>query len=94
MIIVASCSFSRQIWWTILAVLGADASQVGDGTLVAWWDKWQQRWHGDKQRGADTLFALVAWKIWKERNLLSTIKHIVDLWIDAGARNLDCLIRE
>ena len=105
--IVASCSYSRQVWWTMLAVLGADASQVGSTSLLAWWDQWRRRWHGDKQKGADTLFALAAWEIWKEQNarcfrsasstcsqLLSTIKHTADLWIEAGVRNLSCLIRE
>jgi hypothetical protein len=52
----------------------------------------------DKRRGADSLFALVAWELWKERNgrcfrdgsssvqqLLGHIKQLVDQWIDAGA---------
>jgi hypothetical protein len=105
--IIASCSFSRQVWWTTLAVLGVDASQVGGDSLLVWWDQWRRRWHGDKRKGADTLFALVAWEIWKERNarcfqsapsttsqLLSTIKHTADQWIEAGACKLGCLVRE
>jgi hypothetical protein len=95
--IISSCSFSRHIWWTILAVLGVDASQVGGGSVIDWWEHWRQRWHGDKRKGANTLFALVAWELWKERNaklfrneaansaqFLAKIKHIADLWIDAG----------
>jgi hypothetical protein len=98
---VASCSFSRQVGWTILSILGADASLVGDETLLAWWDRWRLRWHGERQKGADTLFALVAWEIWKERNarcfrnassniseLLNTIRLNADLWIEGGARHL------
>ena len=105
--LVASYSFSRQVKWTILGVLKTDTSLVGGETLLAWWDRWRQRWQEDKQKGADTLFALVAWEIWKERNvrcfqsapstisqLLSTIKLIVDFWIEAGAWNLGCLIRK
>lgn len=56
--IIVSCSFSRQVWGTILAMLGADASQVGGDSLLAWWEQWRRRWHGDKKKGADTLFAL------------------------------------
>jgi hypothetical protein len=36
--IITSCSFSRQVWWNILTVLGADVSQIRGGTLVDWWD--------------------------------------------------------
>jgi hypothetical protein len=34
--IITSCSFSRQVWWNILATLGADASLVGGDTLLSW----------------------------------------------------------
>jgi hypothetical protein len=74
--------------------------------MLDWWDRWRLRWNGDKRKGANTLFALVAWQIWKERNarcfgndaattsqLLSTIKHTADQWLEAGARKLSCLIR-
>lgn len=57
-----------------------------------------------KQRGFDSLFALAAWHIWKERNarlfrgkeeqvqqLLMVIKQEADLWIQAGARRLASL---
>lgn len=43
--IIASCSFSRQIWLTILAVLGVnalgvDASQVGGLSILTWWEQY------------------------------------------------------
>ena len=98
---------SRHIWWSTLTVLGADAAQVGGGglhrRLVGAVEK---RWHRGKRKGADTLFALVAWELWKERNTrlfwnevatsvqLATIKQIADLWIEAGARHLGELVRE
>jgi hypothetical protein len=59
------------------------------GFIANWWERWRQRWRREKKKGADTLFALVAWKLWKERNarlfqnetatsvqLLATIKQI------------------
>jgi hypothetical protein len=49
-------------------VLGVDASLVGGGSVIDWWEHWRRRWHGDKRKDADTLFALVAWELWKERN--------------------------
>jgi hypothetical protein len=57
--IVASCSFSEQIWWNILVALGADTFQVGRDTLLSWWNSWRARWMSDKKRGADSLSALV-----------------------------------
>lgn len=105
--ILTSCPYSRQVWWNILTVLGVNAAQIGGGSMIDWWDRWRQRWHGDKRRGADSLFAIVTWEIWKERNarcfrnaettvlgLLQTIKRTADDWIEAGARKLSCLLRE
>lgn len=105
--IIAECSFAKQVWWNILTYLGADASLVGRSNIIDWWEAWRSHWHGQKRKGADTLFALVAWELWKERNarlfrdtaspvsqVLSVIKHTTDLWIEAGACNLSCIIRE
>jgi hypothetical protein len=85
----------------MLATLGSDASQIGADKWLAWWESWRHRWHGDKRKGADTLFALVAWEIWKERNarcfrgspatvgqLLSTIKISGDL--SSGVVSMSC----
>jgi hypothetical protein len=54
----------------------------------------------------DSLFALVCWTIWKERNarcfreatssvneVLQLIKAEADRWIEAGARGLEALAR-
>lgn len=75
----------------------------------------QLRWHGHGRMeraseshlanmGQNTLFALVTWQVWKERNarlfrrdsqgqhqLLLKIKDEADLWIAVGAKNLGCL---
>ena len=61
-------------------------------------------WTGQKQKGLDSLFALVSWTIWKERNarcfrdastivsqLLQVIKAEAEIWIQAGVRDLECL---
>ena len=104
---IASCSFSRQVWWNVRSALGADASQIGGVSILTWWRSRRQRWTGDKRKGADSLFALVAWEIWNERNarcfcsasatvmqLLAMIRRFTNLWIDEGARHLGCLVRE
>jgi hypothetical protein len=105
--IITECSFSRQIWWSILMAFGVDSSQVGGGTILEWWQRWRRRWIGVKRKGADTLFGLVAWELWKERNarlfrnesatsaqFLAKVKQIADLWIRAGARQLGALANE
>jgi predicted negative regulator of RcsB-dependent stress response len=51
-------------------------------------------WTSTNKRGADTVFALVAWELWKERNarcfrgaatqlhqLLAVIKHKAEQWV-------------
>jgi hypothetical protein len=62
-------------------------------------------WSGGKKKGFDRLFALVTWEIWKERNapifrrvstqasqVVALIKQQGELWIDAGAKKLGCLL--
>lgn len=51
--IITSCSFSRQVWFTMLVVLGATTNDVGAGTTLQWWDSWRNRWTGEKKIGAD-----------------------------------------
>jgi hypothetical protein len=56
---------------------------------------------GEQRSGFDSLFALVSWQVWKERNarcfrgqsanfsdLLQLIKAEADCWIQAGAGDL------
>jgi hypothetical protein len=99
--IIASCSFSKQVWWNILARLGANAALIGGESILAWWESWRLCWNGDKRKGADSLFTLVAWELWKERKAVSTIpqvllviQNIANQWIEAAASNLGCLVRE
>jgi hypothetical protein len=99
--IIASCSFSKQVWWNILAKLGANAALIGGEPILAWWELWRLCWNGDKRKGADSLLTPVAWELWKERNarcfrkavstipqVLLVIQNIVNQWIETGASNL------
>ncbi|KAF8772420.1 hypothetical protein HU200_005781 [Digitaria exilis] len=60
-----------------------------------------------KQKGFDSLFAIVSWQLWKERNawvfrgaesqpaeLLRRIQKEGEDWISAGAKHLGCLFTE
>ena len=61
---------------------------------------------GERRSGLDSLFGLVSWQIWKERNarcfreasatvieILQLIKAEADRWIEAGAGGLAALAR-
>jgi hypothetical protein len=103
--IVVDCSFSRQLWFKAAHALGVHLPQNPAGSLLEWWSQWRSLWTGDMRKGADTLFALLAWEIWKERNarcfrgaesnidtLIATIRYMADLWVSAGATHLGSLL--
>ena len=104
----ASCTMTLQVWYEVSAALGVNLSLPRAPCSV------RERWcvfrallPGSSQKGFDTLFALVCWKIWKERNarifraqasalpqLLISIKSKAELWVLAGVKRLGCLLCE
>ena len=78
----------------------------GQHLSLAWWRRIKSLANGQRRKGLDTLFALVSWQVWKERNarcfrdasativeLLQLIKMEADRWIEAGAAGLAELAR-
>jgi hypothetical protein len=103
--IVVECSFARQLWFEAAAALGVHLNQQPAGTIVAWWETWRALWP-NHAKGADSLLALIAWEIWKERNarcfrgavtqipaIKASIKQQAELWVQAGAKHLGCLLQ-
>ena len=101
--IIATCPFSREVWFYVLQALRRPLP-VASATSLAWWRSLRSLFNGDRQTGMDTLFALVSWQMWKERNarcfreststvteLLQVIKAEADRWIQAGASGLSAL---
>jgi hypothetical protein len=102
--ILASCSYTREIWHNILLVLHRPFPELAS-TTYTWW-KHIRAGSSDLQRaGMDSLFVLVSWQVWKERNarcfrgssasvaeLLQLIKDEGDRWIQAGALGLGSLV--
>lgn len=98
-------SFSLQVWWEILKHLGFTAIFPEQGMSFSdWWLHLRQQLPTCKRKGFDTLFALIAWHIWKERNarvfrgaaagvdlVLRVIGQEGICWIEAGAQKLGCL---
>jgi hypothetical protein len=78
---------------------------VAERFVLRWWKRLRAAWHGKAKKGFDSLFALVSWQIWKERNtrcfrdasstvpeLLLIIRAEAEQWARAGAKNLECLM--
>ena len=79
----------------------------GDIRIQEHWKHARLQFPATIRKGADTLFALVVWHIWKEQNarlfrgdsqdqqqLLRKIKTEIDMWVAAGAKSLDTLLGE
>jgi len=91
--LLVNCSYTKAIWWNTLSWMTCQCSFPEPLRLHSWW-----------KRGFNTLFMLIIWALWRERNnrlfqrvsthgpnLQKKIKMDIKLWIDAGARCLGCL---
>jgi hypothetical protein len=63
-----SCSSSKQVWWNVLSTFGQPQGLPNFDTIFDWWTAWRSMWTGTNRHGADSVFTLVAWELWKERN--------------------------
>jgi hypothetical protein len=101
---LSCCPFTRELWFHICTALGKHLPQPNHSVLSAW-RQLRREWHGCQRKGFDSLFALVSWQVWKERNarcfrsattsvtdLLLVIRAEADQWIRAGAKNLGVLV--
>lgn len=104
--ILAECPFTREVWFFIFQALQRQLPQPTAATTLRWWRRLRAVYNGDQRRGIDSLFALVCWLIWKERNarcfrdstssvneVLQLVKAEADRWIEVGARGLEALAR-
>jgi hypothetical protein len=106
--ILCGCSYSRQVWWEIFSSLQLEWPNPPDRLSThARWLQFRGQCLDSKRKGFDSLFALVSWHIWKERNarvfrgavesvqqLLVAIRREAQSWMDAGAAKLGCLLCE
>ncbi|CAN6316435.1 unnamed protein product [Urochloa humidicola] len=106
--ILVHCSYAKQIWWNMMSCMDCHCSfPNANKSLQGWWSHVRRLQQQERRRGMDTLFMLIIWGIWKERNsrlfrncyhsaeeLLVQIKQEAELWIAAGATRLGCLKRE
>lgn len=98
--IIASCTFSREVWFIALSALNLTLPAAAAKT-ISWWRRLRSMVTGSKRKGMDSLFTLISWQLWKERNarcfrngsssiqeLIQVIKLEADRWIQAGAAGL------
>nr|TKW25275.1 hypothetical protein SEVIR_3G108000v2 [Setaria viridis] len=103
--ILVNCSYAKQIWWGALSWLGRSCTFPDHpSSLQDWWSHVRRLQPREMRRGIDTLFMLIIWHLWKERNahlfhnspsmvhqLLMSIREKAELWIQAGVHRLECL---
>lgn len=101
--IIASCPFTRELWCFILQAPGFQLPQGTQSTLSCW-RKLRKLSDGQRRKGLDSLFALVSWHVWKERNarcfwdatstvaeMLQIIKMEADHWVEARVARMRAL---
>ncbi|KAG0531137.1 hypothetical protein BDA96_05G248400, partial [Sorghum bicolor] len=65
--ILSFCPFTREVWYLALQAIGLQLP-LQSRTTLNWWRRLRKLAEGAQRKGLDSLFALVSWQIWKERN--------------------------
>jgi hypothetical protein len=105
--LLVNCCFAKEIWWNSLSWMECSCTFSQHLSLQNWWEYARLLQPKARRKGFDTLFMLVVWLRWKERNgrlfnrqshtvseVLDFIKSEITLWVQAGAARLGCLKRE
>jgi hypothetical protein len=98
--LLTCCPYSREVWFFMCSALGRPLPPAST-TVRSWWMRMRAGLQTSQRKGLDSLFALVSWQLWKERNarcfresaspvaeLLQVIKAQAELWVQAGAKHL------
>lgn len=101
--ILVQCPVAKEIWFHILSALGKQCPQPAT-TTMRWWRRLRVTFHGEQRARLDSLFALMSWELWKERNarcfrnsmasindMLWIIRTEAERWCEAGAVGLRAL---
>ena len=100
--IIIGCAYSREVWHFILDRLHlTDVIPVQEEDVLAWWLRNRKLLQKHVWKGFDSLFFLISWKLWKERNagtfggeptplgnLACLILEEADEWCRAGFKHL------
>jgi len=67
--IILGCVYSREVWAILLAKLYLlDVVLVNEEDVMKWWLRNRKLVAKPARKGFDSLFFLVGWRLWKERN--------------------------
>jgi hypothetical protein len=91
-----------------LSQLGLHRPSLTDcSSVLGWWQRVRELWPPGARKGVDSLFALVTWEVWKERNarcfrseassvdaVVSSALGVASEWVRAGAKALGCILSE
>ena len=104
--ILLGCPFSREVWEAWFRKLHLQHTVVvQDEPAIPWWLRCRKALPKQLRRGFDSLFFLIGWSIWKERNartfngvstsaarLEVSIQEEADAWCMAGYKHLGALM--
>lgn len=100
--ILFKCQFVLQLWTlAFLHVRVHPPSPIACSDLLDWWKRFRNACPASMRKGADTLFGLLCWSIWKERNrccfngespsisrVVLAVRETAELWSMGGAKDL------
>jgi len=104
--IILGCSFSRQVWHACLSLVQLQSFVfVREEPVLEWWLSQRKCVPKQLRKGFDSLFFLIGWSLWKERNLrtfdghtssvqqlLASIRDEALAWCAAGHKQLKFLL--
>lgn len=105
--LLVTCLVAKEVYFLIFSWAQCSCSFGVQASLHAWWEHLVTTQTARRRPGAFTLFMVVAWHLWKERNarlfdqrsattqvIIDRIKLEASLWVTAGARDLGRLFCE
>lgn len=104
--IILACSFSHELWDCCIRMLHLqELIIVGQGNAFDWWMRSRKTIPKLIRRGFDSMFFLIGWLLWKERNartfdglpcsvaqLGTRFREELDAWCMAGYKHLASLL--
>lgn len=100
------CPIAREVWWQALSHIQMQTRfNMSEATIINARNNLRAALRKSQRKGIDTLFMLISWQLWNERNgrvfrneastmqaLLQKIKDEACRWIAAGAKDLGRLM--